>query len=154
MVKNRLYDKANGPEKESVRYTLYQVVLSVLKMLAPIMPYVTEEIFQLLFKGNKGEISIHLTDWPEMKEQLISSDAEAVGEALVEIATAARRYKSKNQLPMGTPLRLLRITAPSGALLSELQTCITDIRSVTRASSIELEGHIEQVSPNISIHVE
>jgi len=139
MVKNRLYDQIDGtPEKESAKYTLYQVLLVVLKMLAPIMPYITEEIFQLVFKNNKGESSIHLANWPEMKAKLINSDAEAVGDALVEIATAARRYKSTKQLPMSTPLRLIKVTTPFGRLFDELKECITDIRSVTRAGSIEL----------------
>jgi valyl-tRNA synthetase len=153
MVKNRLYDQVDGtPAKESAKFTLYQIFLTVLKMLAPIIPYVTEEIFQLVFKRREGEISIHLSRWPVLKAGLINSDAEAVGEALVEVATAARRYKSKRQLPMGVPLDLIKITTPSNKLLNELQECITDIRSVTRASSIELgEDPLRQISADIKV---
>jgi valyl-tRNA synthetase len=154
MVKNRLYDKTNGPDKESARYTLYQILPVLLKMLAPIMPYVTEEIFKLLFKNEEGENSIHLSNWPKSKKQLINDDSEALGNALVEIATAARRYKSKKQLPMSTALHLLKITTPNDALFSELGTCITDIKSVTRARCIELERNTEKVSPDISVHIE
>ena len=155
MVKNRLYDQIDGtPEKESARYTLYQVLLAVLKMLAPLIPYVTEEIFQLMFRRNEAEISIHLTEWPEIREEMINSEADSIGEVLVEIATTIRRYKSEKQLPMSTPLDLIKITMPFSTVLSDLQTCIPDIKSVTRASSIELEGSIEQVSPNITVHIE
>jgi len=155
MVKNRLYDQIDGtPEKESARYTLYQVLLAVLKMLAPLIPYVTEEIFQLMFRRNEAEISIHLTEWPEIREEMINSEADSIGEVLVEIAATIRRYKSEKQLPMSTPLDLIKITMPFSTVLSDLQTCIPDIKSVTRASSIELEGSIEQVSPNITVHIE
>jgi len=152
MVKNRLYDRLDGtPEKDSAEYTLYQIMLTVLKILAPLMPYVTEEIFQLLFKRHEGEISIHLSDWPEIKAELVSGDAEAVGDSLIEIATAVRRYKSKKQLPMSSPLRLIKITTPFDKLLSDLQECVNDIRSVTRANNIELAKSLIQVSPNIQI---
>lgn len=155
MVKNRIYDFTDGtPEKESAKYTLCQVLSTVLKMLAPIIPYVTEEIFQLIFKRDASELSIHRIKWPEMREDLIDSEIELVGEALVKIATEIRRYKSNKQLPMSTPLDLIRITAPSGTVLNELQACLPDIKGVTRGNNIELAGSKEPAPPDIAVHIE
>ena len=139
MVKGRLYDQPEGSvEKESARYTLYTVLQTVVKLLAPMMPYISEEIYQLLFKKNEGINSIHLVNWPTVKPELVDGRAEYVGESLVEIATQVRRYKSEKQLPINSPLQSITITISSEKLLDELKECVIDIKSVTRADVIEL----------------
>jgi valyl-tRNA synthetase len=140
MVKTRLYDSADGSaEKESARYTLHQVLATVLKLLAPLMPYVTEEIYQRFIAVPDQADSIHLAEWPRVQSELIDNEAEALGEALVEIATAVRRYKSENKLPMGSPLERIIINTSPGELIKNLMACETDIGSVTRTKNIRFE---------------
>ena len=57
-VKKRIYNNTNG--KESAQYTLYTSLFSIIKMFAPIMPFVTEEIYQDFFRKHEKEKSIHL----------------------------------------------------------------------------------------------
>ncbi len=48
MVKGRLYELADGePRKEAARYALHTTLLTVTRLLAPILPYITEEVYQL-----------------------------------------------------------------------------------------------------------
>ena len=51
MTKDRLYnpDKRGDDQRKSAQYGLYTTLLSILKMIAPIMPYITEEIYQLYY---------------------------------------------------------------------------------------------------------
>ena len=137
MIKNRLYGLPDGePSKESVRYALDHVIDALTKLLAPIMPYVTEEIYRSRPGGDhKG--SIHIQRWPEASPEMLDEDSEAAGSALVEIATAARRYKSERQLSLGSPLRRIEISSADGALLAKLRQCVVDIESVTRAEQVE-----------------
>ncbi len=152
MVKNRLYDQTDDVlKKQSAKYTLYQVLLALIKILAPIMPYITEEIYQLVFRRCELKESVHLTGWPEINTELIDENAETIGKALVEIATLIRRHKSEKQLPMNTPLSYMKVTTPASSLLDELQGCIDDIKSVTRVESIELEKSVEQVLSDTQI---
>jgi valyl-tRNA synthetase len=67
IVKKRVYNsKENSDEKTSAQYALYHSLLAILKMLAPIMPFITEEIYQTHFKTKTDkEISIHISSWPE-----------------------------------------------------------------------------------------
>jgi valyl-tRNA synthetase len=142
MVKNRLYGLVDGTsEKESARYTLHHTILTVLKILAPIMPYVTEEIRQSCFSGYPQETSIHLAHWPETCKDLIDTEAEALGLALVDIATTVRRFKSEKQLAMGSSLNRIVIVSSPG-IRSKLQECLDDIKSVTRAKEVELSTQI------------
>ena len=52
IVKNRVYNGAKE-EKESAKYALYNALLAVIKMMAPITPFITEEIYQKYFKSNE-----------------------------------------------------------------------------------------------------
>ena len=64
IIKGRIYN-GNEKEKASARFTLYNVLLSLLKMFSPITPFITEEIYQEHFKKNEKFKSIHISSWPE-----------------------------------------------------------------------------------------
>jgi len=63
-VKKRIY-QGEGDRKKSAQYTLYKSLLAILKMVSPIMPFITEEIYQEYFKQFEKEKSIHVSKWPE-----------------------------------------------------------------------------------------
>ena len=64
-VKKRIYNET-GDKKISAQYTLKKSLLSILKLFAPIIPFITEEIYQTYYKEQE---SIHITDWPTCKEK-------------------------------------------------------------------------------------
>ena len=64
IIKNRVYN-GNETERNSAFYTLYVSLLSIIKMFSPIMPFMTEELFQEYFKNEK-EKSIHISGWPKV----------------------------------------------------------------------------------------
>ena len=62
MIKASIYEEKNV---ESIQYTLYTVGLGLLKLFAPFIPFITEEIYQNQYKDSKGDNSIHVSAWPE-----------------------------------------------------------------------------------------
>jgi len=64
IVKDRIYN-GTDEEKASASYTLYQSLLTILKLMAPFTPYITEEIYQEKFKQFEKTESIHISDWPK-----------------------------------------------------------------------------------------
>ncbi len=147
MVKSRLYQLEDGDsQKESARFTLHTVLLTVLKLLAPITPFITEEIYQHHFAQQEDIHSIHVSQWPTVSSELISEPAELVGQALVGIATEVRRYKSAHQLPLGAPLARLEIASLNQELLGKLASAKLDIASVTRAQEMAFNAKPSQSS--------
>ena len=142
MAKERLYDEANA-KRDGARYTLYSVLLTVLKLFAPFFPYITEEIYQSLFTSSEGEGSIHTSRWPIANEALISDEAEAAGELLIEIATAVRRYKSESNISLGAELQRLQLVTKEPGIARMLEEARADIMSVTRARQIEIREQID-----------
>lgn len=137
MVKIRLYELyADDPARVSAQYTLYHALLTTIKLFAPFMPHITEEIYQGRYVYCEEAASIHLADWPIPKTALVKPSAELLGKSLVAIATEVRRFKTTNQMNLGAPLKRLLIGTPKQALLKDLQNSWMDIRSVTRAEDI------------------
>jgi len=50
---------------KAIAFTVYNSFLTILKLFAPIMPYITEEIYSQLFASKEGKESIHLSEWPK-----------------------------------------------------------------------------------------
>ena len=144
LAKMRLYD-ANDPLAEGARFTLHAALLTALKLFAPFLPYVTEEIYTTLF-AEEGA-SIHRSDWPTAVALAAGDEAdtaaEATGDALVTIATAVRRYKSEHGLSLGGELARLQIASDDAMLADMLRASATDLHSVTRAAMIEVEDHLD-----------
>ena len=66
MAKARLYE-ASGPAHEAARYTLGAVLLDTIKLFAPFLPHVTEEIYAGLFAAREGSATIHRASWPNAR---------------------------------------------------------------------------------------
>ncbi len=152
MCKERLYGEAS-PLREGAWYTLHYALFITLKLFAPFLPYVTDEIYRGLFAQSDGRRSIHLAPWPVAHPSWHKEQAEEMGETLIEVATTARRYKSEHSLSLGTELACLRITTRDEELASVLAAARLDILSVTRAR--ELTIHVEHTLANrLAIEIE
>ncbi|TAL58355.1 MAG: valine--tRNA ligase, partial [Nanoarchaeota archaeon] len=110
-IKDRLYNPDNYDEDEvqAAKNTLYEALLASLKLFAPIMPHITEEIYQHLFKEKEGIKSIHLSKWPKYNEKEVDEEAEKVGDVIVEMVAMVRKYKSQKQVSQKAPLESLTI---------------------------------------------
>jgi len=137
MAKQRLYD-ASAPGHNAACFTLRAVLLTVLKLFAPVLPYVTEAIFEPLFSKQEKAISIHRAGWPEPLEKLIDLQAVETGEILVSIATAVRRNKSERNISLGSELTLLQLGVANSGLSERLAEAKSDLMSITRAKTVEI----------------
>ena len=137
MCKERLYGE-QGPQREGARYTLYHALLSMIKLFAPFLPYVTEQIYLGLFAQKEGQRSLHLTRWPQARSGWVSEEAESAGELLLEVATAVRRYKSEASISLGAELNRLLLSTCNVELTSLLNAARRDIESVTRAKELSI----------------
>ena len=140
IVKDRLYNpETRGTEaRQAAQYTLFHVGLDVLRMYAPYVPHITEELYQGIFKKHRGDISIHNTGWPEPSEAPADLDAVAAGDLLVRVLDCVRRYKSANKLSMKANVPCLAVAASPNATRL-LETARDDLRAVTQAEDLLLD---------------
>ncbi|KAA3663567.1 MAG: valine--tRNA ligase, partial [Chloroflexi bacterium] len=134
MAKMRLYE--GGEASKPAQFALYHTLLTTLKLLAPILPFITERIYLGLFAETDGLASIHQAKWPQINEDWVEETAVSTGETLVHIATAVRRYKSENNLSLGAELPALNLTTTNEALANTLAAAKSDLISISRAKEI------------------
>jgi len=133
IVKKRVY-KGKGEKKKSAQYTLYQSLLTILKLIAPIMPFVTEEVYQTYFKKNEKAKSIHLEKWPKFKE-IKKKDVKEVYffSSLVELLSKIRQEKTKAKKAMNIECI---VTIPK-ADKEKLKYFLDDLKNVMNAREIK-----------------
>ncbi len=134
IAKDRLYNpEERGKEKrKSAQFALYNVLLDVLKLFAPIMPHITEEIYQLYFVDKEKCKSIHNSSWPE--SNFVDEEAEKIGDVFVEILAFVRKYKSEKNMSLKEDIE--KITINSNVDLSKV---IDDLKATTKAKEILLK---------------
>lgn len=138
MVKSR--------DDEAVVYTLYNVFYGSLKMIAPLFPHVTEEMYQNIFRQFEDEKSIHLTKWPV--PIMIDEEAEAAGEILKDVVAAVRAWKSSKKIPLNAEIPTLEFVGTEAALLKD---AIADISETTKASDITVAESAEFTEEVVSV---
>lgn len=108
-IKYRLWGE-DATSKQAAVTTLGTLLKTVLQMYAPILPFITEDLYQELFISSE-ETSIHLTSWPKpfaLDGALDIADFDTAISAIEEI----RKYKSTNQIALGKELDTYTLETP------------------------------------------
>ncbi len=130
MVKYRIY---SDNDKLSAKWTLYELLLGIIKLFAPFIPYITEEIYQKLFKKTEKNLSIHLSSLPEK----IIEDEESlkIGELLKNVTSEVRKWKISNKLSLGKEISKIEITAKKEEI-EKLKLVLDDIKGTNRVNKV------------------
>ncbi len=134
IVKDRVYNpNIRGVEqRKSAQYTLKKCLTTILKLFAPIIPYITEEIYLVLLAKQENSKSIHLSNWPEFNKEEIDDKIEKSGERVLEIIKLARQFKSKNNKSLKAEIDLV-LEKTDEKLLKNM---LSDLKSTVNAKTI------------------
>ena len=139
LVKGRAYGEiGTSAGRRSAQYTLWHCLETVLRLFAPILAHMTEELYQAHFPARFAALgSIHRRgNWPKIEHQAFDESAEAVGTAGVAILSAIRKVKSEAKLSIKTPIARLHL-ARSGGGTSALDGVLPDLGHTVSAQAIE-----------------
>ncbi len=93
--------------KQAVSATLYNVLEQSLRMLHPMIPFITEEIWQKLPKTKGSTESIMIAQWPEVREDRIDGNAERDMAQLQAIVGEVRRFRAEHQISPRQPIEIV-----------------------------------------------
>jgi isoleucyl-tRNA synthetase len=124
--RDRFWKPEKDNQKRAAYDTLYTVLVTLTRTMAPFLPFLTEHIHRALCDGD----SVHLQDWPE-------ASAFAVDEALVkrmdlarDACSAAASIRTAKNLRNRMPLRRVTIAHPDHAMLAPLRDVIAEEANV------------------------
>ena len=106
--RERFWAKGMEQDKINAYMTLYTALVTVAKAAAPMIPFMTEDIYQNLVRSldKTAPESIHLCDFPEVKEEWINKDLEENMEEVLDVVVLGRACRNtaniKNRQPIGT----------------------------------------------------
>ncbi len=155
IVKDRLYNpQVRGvEERKSAQLGVYLASLSVLKMMAPIMPHITEEIYQLYFAQKENQPSIHTSEWPAFDSKLIDEEAETLGDLAVDIINVVRKFKSEKQLSMKEELQELVLIEEDKDFKRKIKAIEADLKAVLKVKEIKFSGSTNYESERFKLKI-
>jgi valyl-tRNA synthetase len=156
MIKDRFWTPERYPEsaRASARATLWEALRTLLALYSPFLPFVTEELYQRIYRKHEQEPSIHVTRWPR-------ADAEIAGEvpqmrAVLGILKAVRALRSEARISQTKELEALVIDLEGEEQRAIVLSMESSIQAVARARQVryapathatEIEGIRVEIIP-------
>jgi isoleucyl-tRNA synthetase len=109
--------------KVAAYLTLYECLTTLLTLLAPFVPFVTEELYQNLVRSVSASapFSIHLADWPQVDQHLLDEKLNQETRLVMRVVGLGRAAREKAQIMTRQPLNALYVRVTSEAEEAALQ---------------------------------
>ncbi|MEE4311853.1 MAG: isoleucine--tRNA ligase [candidate division KSB1 bacterium] len=129
--RRRFWKSEKDNDKKVAYYTLHKVLMALIKLLAPVIPFITEEIYQNLVDTDDESFpeSIHHCDFPEVEDAFVDEKLVAEIDQVIAIVKAGRALRSKSNMKVRQPLSEL-VVRPDA--------------SMDTASLLKYEDHIKE----------
>ena len=139
--RERFWAKGMEQDKINAYMTLYNVLVTIAKTAAPMIPFMTEDMYQNLVRSVDKDApeSIHLCDFPTVNEAWIDKDLEADMKELLEIVVLGRACRNtaniKNRQPIGT--MYVKAEKKMGEFYTDIIADELNIKEVKFADDVE-----------------
>jgi len=132
------FSVANTTDKDKFYSTLYFCLLSLCKILAPFVPFLTDKIYTQLTSGE----SVHLTDWPRIDKKYIDDRLELQMIKAREVVEQGHAERKLKVIPVRQPLAKITVKAPFDELSDTILKLVKDelnVKSVVWDKSSDLD---------------
>jgi isoleucyl-tRNA synthetase len=150
VLKDKLYtSKAKSIARRSGQTTMFTILKAMTRLLAPILTFTAEEVWAALPAWKGKEASIHLTQFPQVKEQCFNADLgerwKVMIDAKAEISKAIEQARKEKVIGHSLDARIT-IAAPEkmGALIA---SHLEDLRALLIVSQLQLAAEKEITKP-------
>ena len=135
-------DSSDAAEQARTRTVLVMVLDTALRLLHPLMPFITEEIWHALHPA-RTENSIMVQPYPAVDPALVDDEAERRMNLLMEVIRSIRNIRSEMNLPPGQELAAIVISSADG-VEAELRAHETYVRRLARISEVRYQADGER----------
>ena len=121
--------------------TLHEVLIDFSKTMAPVLPFICEEIYQGL--TDSIDNSIHFEDYPESNDKLINKNLEKEMELAKSIIKSVRNIRLNTELPNKQPLRNLKIITKDAKKIDQIKNVQEIILNELNIKELSFDGDFE-----------
>ena len=140
--RRRFWKSESDADKAAAYATLYECLTTLTRLLAPFIPFVTEEMYRNLVAGKLAGApdSVHLTDWPKADASLIDEELAARTGLAIKLASLGRSARASSRIKVRQPLSELAVElreAKEYAYLPVIEQQLLDELNVKRVRGVE-----------------
>ncbi|MGB1410719.1 MAG: class I tRNA ligase family protein, partial [Flavobacteriaceae bacterium] len=155
LSRRRYWKGSYGPDKISAYQTLYQCLVTVAQLAAPIAPFFMDRLFRdltLVVEGN-GPISVHLSDFPKADLAAIDLDLERKMSKAQTVSSLVLSLRQKVKIKVRQPLQAVMIPVLSEAQKQDIEAVADLIKHEVNVKEIELISDdsgilVKQIKPD------
>ncbi|MGH8949216.1 MAG: DUF5915 domain-containing protein, partial [Acidimicrobiia bacterium] len=138
--------------------TLYEVLTTFIEVLAPVLPFITEHLYQDLVARHHGDAvsSVHHRDFPEAETALIDRDLESAMEVVREVVRLGRNLRKREGLRVRQPLMRLTVLTRDPVAARAVEThseVIADELNVKEVGTSPNEGALVHLSAKANFRI-
>ncbi|MEO0004793.1 MAG: isoleucine--tRNA ligase [candidate division WOR-3 bacterium] len=128
--RRRFWKSAEDKDKRAAYYTLYTSLVTIVKLIAPFMPFLTEDIYQNLVRScdTQAPESVHLCFYPEPNPDMVNPVLEQEMNAIRNIVSLGHAAREKAQIKVRQPLPRMFVTLKDSELKHRLQPYLDIIK--------------------------
>ena len=147
--RNRFWASELDISKKSVYITTYEVLNGICRLIAPVVPYTTEEIY----KDLTGEESVHLADFPKYNEAYINGTIEEKMDLVRSLISIGRFVREETKIKVRQPLSEALIDGKSKNIIGDLVDLIKEELNVKKIVFVSDLGEYMNFSikPNFKV---
>ncbi len=140
LIRPRTWREANDPDKLAAYYTLYEVLVTVTKLIAPFVPHISEEMYQNLVRNVNDEapISVHMCGWVLPKEKFVDLELEKNMDIIREIVEASSNARQKLKRKLRWPVKRLVVAPKDDEVAKAVESLEAVLKEQTNAKEIVL----------------
>ena len=112
--RRRFWRSENNTDKKAAYSALYQVLIDLIKVMSPIIPFVSEKMYQNLVPNKGAEESIHLCSFPEYKKDFHDETLIKNIDSIISIVSLGRSARNRANIKNRQPLQRVYIYTPEG----------------------------------------
>ena len=112
--RRRFWRSENNTDKKAAYSALYQVLIDLIKVMSPIIPFVSEKMYQNLVPNKGAEESIHLCSFPEYKKDFHDETLIKNIDSIISIVSLGRSARNRANIKNRQPLQRVHIYTPEG----------------------------------------
>lgn len=147
--RNRFWGSELNNSKKAVYMTTYEVLTGICKICAPIIPYITEEIY----KDLTGKESVHLADFPLVNESYINEEIETKMDLVRDLISLGRNAREDVKIKVRQPISEVIIDGKNEKLIHDLVPLIEEELNVKKVTFVsDLSNYMNfEVKPNFKV---
>ena len=154
-IKDKFWNPERYSESElnSTRSTLWESLRVVISLFAPFLPFVTEEIYQRVFREHETAVSLHISGWPISKSEYMIEVPEI--EFVKEILDGSRKLRSKFGIPQTKQINAITFEADDKdhEHINNLRFLILGVVRAKDVSFLPHAGDTETIHDGIKIGI-